>query len=127
MAASGIDWRPGDNVVVAWRRSGAVELRAVGRSAVPRLEEIADAVDRRTRVIAASHVSYLTGVRLDLAALRALADRVGARLVVDASHALGVVPVDGSLCDVLVSCAYKWMLGVQASVCSTRTPPAGPT
>jgi selenocysteine lyase/cysteine desulfurase len=122
VAASGIDWHPGDNVVVAlsefpsvlhaWRRSGAVELRAVGRSAVPRLEEIADAVDRRTRVIAASHVSYLTGARLDLAALREVADRAGARLVVDASHALGVVPVDGSLCDVLVSCAYKWMLGV---------------
>jgi selenocysteine lyase/cysteine desulfurase len=122
VAALGIDWRPGDNVVVArsefpsvlhsWRRSRGVELRAVGRSAVPRLEEIADALDRRTRVIAASHVSYLTGARLDLAALREIADRARARLVVDASHALGVVPVDGSLCDVLVSCAYKWMLGV---------------
>jgi cysteine desulfurase / selenocysteine lyase len=122
LVAAAIDWRPGDNAVVAlsefpsvlhaWRRSGGVELRAVGRAAVPRLDEIADAVDRRTRVIAASHVSYLTGARLDLAALRGIADRVGARLVVDASHALGVVPVDGSLCDVLISCAYKWMLGV---------------
>jgi selenocysteine lyase/cysteine desulfurase len=122
VAAAGIDWRPGDNAVVAlseypsvlhaWRGSGAVEVRAVGRAAVPHLEEIAGAVDRRTRVIAASHVSYLTGARVELAALREIADRVGARLVVDASHALGVVPVDGRLCDVLVSCAYKWLLGV---------------
>src|SRR5258707_1211437 len=42
---------------------------------------------------------------------RALADKVGARLVVDASHALGVVEVAGELCDVVVSCSYKWMLG----------------
>ncbi|MFO1057421.1 MAG: aminotransferase class V-fold PLP-dependent enzyme [Dongiaceae bacterium] len=120
-AASGIDWRPGDNVVTALSEFPSVlhacstmpgvELRAVGAAAVPTLEEIAAAVDGRTRMLAVSHVSYLTGARVDLAALRAIADRVGARLVVDASHALGVVAVDGALCDVVVSCAYKWMLG----------------
>jgi selenocysteine lyase/cysteine desulfurase len=124
VASEGIDWRPGDNVVVgqsefpsvllAWQRlrPRGVEVRAVGRTAVVSHDDIADAVDRRTRVIAASHVSYLTGARHDLGRLRALADRVGARLVVDASHALGVVPVDGTLCDVVVSCCYKWLLAV---------------
>ena len=124
VASEGIDWRPGDNVVVgqsefpsvllAWQRlrPRGVEVRAVGRAAVVTHAEIADAVDRRTRAIAASHVSYLTGARHDLGRLRALADRVGARLVVDASHALGVVPVDGTLCDVVVACCYKWLLAV---------------
>jgi selenocysteine lyase/cysteine desulfurase len=123
VVSEGIDWRPGDNVVVArseymsvlhaWQRLAprGVEVRAVGREAVVAREEIAAAVDARTRVVAASHVSYLTGQRHDLAVLRALADRVGARLVVDASHALGVVPVDGTLCDAVVSCCYKWLLG----------------
>jgi selenocysteine lyase/cysteine desulfurase len=124
VAAEGIDWRPGDNVVVAqsefpsvlhvWQRlrTRGVEVRAVGREAVVAPGELAQAMDARTRVLAASHVSYLTGARHDLARLRALADRVGARLVVDASHALGVVPVDGALCDVVVACCYKWLLGV---------------
>ena len=124
VASEGIDWRPGDNVVaglsefpsvlLAWQRlrPRGVEVRAVGREPVVTHEEIAAAVDGRTRAIAVSHVAYLTGARHDLRRLRALADRVGARLVVDASHALGVVPVDGTLCDVVVACCYKWVLGV---------------
>jgi cysteine desulfurase / selenocysteine lyase len=124
VAAQGIDWRPGDNVVVerseypsvlhVWQqlRPRGVEVRAVGAGPVPALGELAAAVDARTRVVAASHVSYLTGARHDLAALRRLADDVGARLVVDASHALGVVPVAGALCDVVVACCYKWLLGI---------------
>jgi selenocysteine lyase/cysteine desulfurase len=102
------------SVLHVWQslRSRGVEVRAVGREAVVAPAEIGAAVDARTRVIAASHVSYLTGARHDLRRLRALADRVGARLVVDVSHALGVVPVDATLCDVVVSCCYKWILGV---------------
>jgi len=124
VASEGVDWRPGDNVVVgqsefpsvllAWQRlrPRGVEVRALGREAVVTHDEIAAAVDRRTRAIAVSHVGYLTGARHDLGRLRGLADRVGARLVVDASHALGVVPVDGRLCDVVVACCYKWLLAV---------------
>jgi selenocysteine lyase/cysteine desulfurase len=122
VAASGIDWRPGDNVVTAlsefpsvhhaWHYGRAIEVRAIGETLVPTLAELRAAVDGHTRIVAVSHVSYLTGARWDLGSLREIADSVGARLVVDASHALGVVPVDGALCDVVVSCCYKWMLGV---------------
>ncbi|MBI3456759.1 MAG: aminotransferase class V-fold PLP-dependent enzyme [Candidatus Rokubacteria bacterium] len=124
VVAHGIDWRPGDNVVVervefpsglyAWQglRSRGVEVRAVGSGPVPSLDEIREAADARTRVLVASHVSFLTGARHDLAALRRVADAVGARLVVDASHALGVVPVPGELCDAVVSCCYKWLLAI---------------
>jgi len=123
VAAAGVDWRAGDNVVVehaeypsvryAWQRLPVpVEVRTVGQGAVASTAEFRSAVDARTRVIAVSHVSYLTGVRHDLTAFRQIADTVGARLVVDASHALGVVPVDGSLCDAVVSAAYKFLFGV---------------
>lgn len=124
VAASGIDWRAGDNVVVeraefpsvlhVWGslRGRDVEVRQVGASPSPSPDEVTAAIDRRTRVVAVSHVSYLTGARHDLAAMRQAADAVGARLFVDASHSLGVVPVSASLCDVVVSCAYKWLLGV---------------
>lgn len=122
IAAAGVDWRAGDNVVVekvefpsvlhVWRRLpvAGVEVRAVDDSAVPSIDDVRRRVDRRTRVIAVSHVSYLTGARHDLAALRELADTVGARLVVDATHAAGVVPVPGDLCDVVVASCYKFLL-----------------
>ena len=123
VAASGIDWHPEDNVVVerveyasvryAWQNvSVPVQIRTVGDSPMASLSEIRDAANARTRVIAVSHVSYLTGAKHNLEAVREIADAVGARLVVDASHALGIIPVEGSLCDAIVSCAYKFLLGV---------------
>ena len=118
--AAGMQCRSGDNIVAGasefpsllsiWHGSAA-ELRRVGASSRVTLDEIADAVDNHTRAIVISHVSYLTGTRSDLAALREIADRHGARLIVDASHSLGVVPVDGSVCDAIVGCCYKWLLG----------------
>lgn len=124
IAAAGLDLRPGDNLVCARAefpsvmlafqalKTRGVEVRLVGEAIVPQLADFAAAVDQNTRAIAVSHVSHLTGARTDLAALRGLADRVGARLLVDASHSLGVLPVEGRLCDVLVACCYKWLLGV---------------
>jgi selenocysteine lyase/cysteine desulfurase len=76
------------------------------------IARFADAVDARTRVIAVSHVSFLTGERHDLEAYAALARRVGALLVVDASHALGSVKVHAPVADVVVGCCYKFLLGV---------------
>ena len=124
MAAQALDWRPGDNVVVedveypslvypwARLREQGVEVRVVatvpGADEPARLEE---ALDGRTRLLAVSHVSYLTGARHDLSHLRAMADTVGARMLVDVSHALGVVPVQADFADLTVSCCYKWVLG----------------
>ena len=123
--AHGVDWRAGDNAVLAnvefpsvlhvWRRvpTEGVEVRTVGDWEHSPIDAIRAAVDERTRVIAVSHVSYLTGRRHDLAVLRAIADSVGARLVVDATHAAGVVPVSTELCDAVVTSCYKFLLGIQ--------------
>lgn len=127
LVADAVDWRPGDNVVMerwefpslmnpflAQRRHG-VEVRTVppepGTWRAPR-SRLAEAIDARTRIVALSHVSYLTGERHDLEAYAALARRVGALFVVDASHALGSVRVDASVADVLVGCCYKFLLGL---------------
>ena len=74
------------------------------------MDDLAAQVDRRTRLLLVSQVSYLTGQRLDLARCAELARGAGARLAVDATHAAGVVPVPGALCDFLVSSCYKWLL-----------------
>ncbi len=125
LLADSIDWQPGDNVVMerwefpslmnpflAQARHG-VEVRTVAATGwqAP-LARFADAIDGRTRVVAVSHVSYLTGERHDLEAYAALARKAGALFVVDASHAIGSVRVDASVADVLFGCCYKFLLGV---------------
>ena len=123
-AVKAIDWRPGDNAVlgdleypsvvypVAALRPRSVEARVV-RAVGGRLdlEDVARAADARTRLILVSQVSFLTGQRVDLARCAEIARARGARLVVDATHALGVAPVPGELCDAVVSSCYKWLLG----------------
>lgn len=123
MVAQTIDFKPGDNVVVEtiefpsdvypWllRRSQGVEVRFVGQGFDVPPGALEAAIDERTRAVSLSHVSYLTGVRHDLASVAAAAHKVGAIFIVDASHALGVVPVDARLADFVFSCTYKWQLG----------------
>src|SRR4051794_5450282 len=123
MVAQTIDWRPGDNVVVEtiefpsdvypWllQRERGVEVRFVGTGFDVPPGALEAAVDDRTRVVALSQVSYLTGVRHDLKAIGEAAHAHGAVFIVDASHALGVVPVDAREADFVFSCCYKWQLG----------------
>ena len=86
------------------------------------MDDLAAAVDSRTRLLATSQVSYLTGRRHDLAQLRDIADRAGALLLVDATHGAGVVPVEAELADVVVSSCYKWLLGTQGIALFYRDP-----
>lgn len=122
-AVRSVEWRAGDNVVfadveypsliypAARLREQGVEPRVVSaRGHYVGLDDLAARVDRRTRLLLVSQVSYLTGQRLDLARCAELARNVGARLAVDATHAAGVVPVPGGLCDFVVSSCYKWLL-----------------
>ena len=128
LLADSIDWRPGDNVVLegwefpsllypwtAQQRHG-VEVRCIPPTGwrAP-IERFAAAVDDRTRVVALSHVSYLTGERHDLPAYGTLARRVGALFVVDASHALGSVRVHAPVADFVFGCCYKFLLGTHGA------------
>ncbi len=133
--AAGLAWRAGDNVVLEdieypsdiypWTRLAhlGVEVRVVRQwGEEPTLERLAAAMDDRTRVLSISQVSYLTGRRYQLEDVRALADRVGALVSVDATHATGVVPVAARYADVLVSSCYKYLLGVHGSAIFYRNP-----
>jgi cysteine desulfurase / selenocysteine lyase len=122
-AVRSVDWRAGDNVVfadleypsliypAALLRERGVEPRVVRtRDHYLALDDLAAQVDRRTRLVLVSQVSYLTGQRLDLARCANIARGAGAWLAVDATHAAGVVPVPGAICDFVVSSCYKWLL-----------------
>lgn len=124
--ARGIEWQPGDNVVslareypsslLPWLAAApaGVELRAVEPGDDPE-GAIADSLDDRTRVVCVSHVSYLNGLLLDLERLAGVVRSRGAILAVDASHSLGAIPIPIAACDVLVSCCYKFLLGVHGA------------
>ena len=121
IVAESLDWRDGDNLVVdaneypsvvgpfLMRRRPGVALRQAKGTGPDRF---AGCVDGRTRAIGVSYVSYLTGERHDLSALRALADSVGALLVVDFTQAAGYLPLEASIADFAFSACYKWLLGV---------------
>lgn len=128
LVAHALAWQPGDNVVVCdvefpsdvlpWTRlqKQGVEVRVVSqRNWAITLEDIAAAMDTRTRVVNVSYVSYFTGQRLPLEALSEMVRARQALLVVDATHAAGAVPVQASYADILVSSCYKWLLGVHGA------------
>ena len=122
----GIDWRPGDNVVVPaddfpgvvyavlnLARMG-VEPRLVPVAGHLDLDRLEAAVDARTRAVVASHVNWITGHRIDLGDLVRICRRVEAYSVVDAIQSLGQLPIAAQAAgvDVLLAGSYKWLMGV---------------
>jgi cysteine desulfurase / selenocysteine lyase len=121
IVAESLDWRDGDSIAIdateypsvvgpiALRRNPSIRLLQARGTDPDRLVRTADS---STRIIAASYVSYLTGERTDLHALRETADRIGALLLVDFTQASGYLPIEASLADFAFSACYKWMLGI---------------
>jgi cysteine desulfurase/selenocysteine lyase len=126
LAARGLDWKRGDNVVgarwefptnlVPWmalERQG-VELRLVepcdGR-VTP--EAVMALVDDRTRVVALSHVQFWNGYRVDIERLGPLLRERDIVFVVDSIQASGTIPTDvrAAQVDVLACGAIKWLMG----------------
>jgi selenocysteine lyase/cysteine desulfurase len=91
-----------------WVAAGLPVTR-VPTGPVGRTEALLAAIDETTALVAVSQVLSSDGERVDLARLRAACDAVGARLFVDATQSLGVLPV-GAAADYLAVHGYKWML-----------------
>lgn len=75
--------------------------------------EFLGAIDKATSLVAVSAVQSATGFHADLALISEQCKRNEALLFVDASQALGVVPLDVKAYDIdfLASVSYKFMLG----------------
>jgi cysteine desulfurase / selenocysteine lyase len=125
LLANSVDWQDGDEVlisdlefpsnVVVWLRLRSLGVRLIvipTRGGVMSLEDWTSRLSNRTRIVSVSEVSYKTGTRVPF--LEALADeahRAGAIFCVDATQALGRIPVSVRGVDYLVASSYKWLLG----------------
>lgn len=122
---SSFDWGPGDNVVVpaldyaSGRFAlGRLESQGVALRKVPSAgwgideQAVLAACDANTRLVYVSQVNALTGQHLDIETLSLGLGGGRTALMVDASHAIGALPVRGGQCDFLVSCCYKFLLGI---------------
>jgi len=72
-----------------------------------------DAACLGARLLAISFVQYLSGYRVDLAAIGEICRRRGCFFFVDAIQGLGAFPVDVEAChiDALAADGHKWLLG----------------
>lgn len=113
---SGLDLEPGDEILTSdeehpgllaplgmARARHGVEIRTAP------FDEIADAVGTRTRLVACSHVSWVTGRVADTEALAAGA----APVLLDGAQGLGAVPVDVRElgCEYYAASGQKWLCG----------------
>jgi selenocysteine lyase/cysteine desulfurase len=73
-------------------------------------DKYAEAIDENVDVVAFSAVQSATGEVADVAAISAAAREAGALVVVDATQAVGWLPVDARSTDACVASTYKWMM-----------------
>jgi selenocysteine lyase/cysteine desulfurase len=86
------------------------------------LLRLAEAVDARHAAVAWSAVQAADGRVADLDAIAAAAGRHGAMTVLDATQAVGWLPLDAARFDVTVAAASKWLLGPRGTAFLTVRP-----
>jgi selenocysteine lyase/cysteine desulfurase len=102
-------------VAVPWcqkREEAGIEIDVVPHhNGEVRIEDIADRIGSRTRVVSISSVQWSNGYRSDLGALGALCRDRGVWLVVDAIQQLGAMPIDvkETPVDMLACGGHKWL------------------
>ncbi len=130
LVAEGFPWADGDNVVTAaeeypsniypWMnlKDRGVELRTVpSRDGRVWVEDLASAIDSKTRVLTISHVEFASGFRNDLDVLGELCRSRGIAFFVDAIQGLGPLTIDVSRTpiDFLAADGHKWLLGPEGA------------
>jgi selenocysteine lyase/cysteine desulfurase len=119
---SGLDLRPGDEIVTSDEEHpgllaplGRLKRRPGVNVRVVPFAEIANAVSSSTRLVACSHVSWVSGRVVDSTALAA----TGVPVLLDAAQGVGAVDVDVHAlgCAFYAGSGQKWLCGPEGSGC----------
>ena len=125
IVANGIDWRPGDNVIIAdieypsnvycWmnlKRRG-VRIRWIKcRNGRFTADDVAALMDSQTRLVSLSAVQFINGFRFDLETVGEMCHARGIMLNLDGIQLLGALHLDVSRChiDFLSAGGHKWLM-----------------
>ncbi|BCU69263.1 aminotransferase class V-fold PLP-dependent enzyme [Stygiolobus caldivivus] len=130
IVAHGIDLKKGENVVtdniefpatvypfIKISRIKGVELRIARASPETIEDDIISKIDGNTRIVSLSHVSFSTGVKVDVNKIVKEARRVGAYVLLDIIQSAGATEVDVKNLDIdfAVAGGYKWLMSPQGS------------
>ncbi|MCB1831226.1 MAG: aminotransferase class V-fold PLP-dependent enzyme [Chromatiaceae bacterium] len=130
VVAYGLDWKPGDNVVIfqqefpsnrlVWEslKSRGVETRLVDLWAGEHPEQhLLEACNEHTRLVSVSSVQYATGFKTDLETVGRFCRRESILFCVDAIQSLGAIPFDVQQiqADFVMADGHKWMLGPEGT------------
>jgi cysteine desulfurase/selenocysteine lyase len=123
LSLGAIPFRDGDEIVTAEDEfpsvlaacehapRAAVVLRKVAVSdEAARESALLDAITTKTRAVAASHVHWVTGTRIDLERVADACRRVDATLVVDGAQGLGATPVELGDNALYSASVFKWLI-----------------
>jgi L-cysteine/cystine lyase len=119
---AGLDLRLGDEILTSDEEHpgllaplGQARRRHGVRVRVVPFDRVAEEVSAHTRLVACSHVSWVSGRVVDTATL----NDSGASVMLDAAQAIGAIPVDVDRlgCDFYAASGQKWLCGPEGSGC----------
>ena len=122
LIANGYPFQPGDEIIgyvdeypanyYPWRALAPRGVRLVELDELTPAA-IEGALTERTRVVALSHVQFVTGFALDVDAVAALCRQRGVDLVLDGAQSLGALPLEPAALGIgaVVASGWKWLRG----------------
>jgi selenocysteine lyase/cysteine desulfurase len=129
IVAHGVDLKEGENVVTdnlefpatvypfikLQKRGVKVKIAKVRPETIE--DDILSETDKNTRLISISHVSFNTGVRIDVKKIVKEAKELGALVLLDIIQSAGAVDINVKELDVdfAVAGGYKWLMAPQGS------------
>jgi selenocysteine lyase/cysteine desulfurase len=132
IVANGIDWKPGDNVIlsshehpgnrltwynIADRYGVNLKYLRISNDPSEMLGELKTLIDETTRLISISHVSRRTGVRVPAKEMCRIAHAKDVPVLLDGAQSFGAIPIDvhDLNCDFYSFCGHKYIMAPQGT------------
>lgn len=128
LVARGLPWKPGDEVLcsalehhsnllpwMALRDQGVTVTIIPQEGGYLDSDQVSDLISGRTRIVAVTQMSNVTGTIQPVEEIAGIAHDAGASILVDGAQSLGHIPVDITPFDYLAIAGHKGLLGPQGT------------